>query len=441
MPNNKEIDIEKHGSGNAAAFLEDPEQIKKEIGKLKAVLECDNIAEGTWAIVNEEMAKHKRSYVKAVHHKGIWYDQKRELWTTNLFIKKEVNGKQIGENRKITSKTQKGLYDKLYEHYTHTGQIMTWQNVFENALPSICGRNGRVSDNTKQEHARLWNKYWKDAIGDSYIKDVSARDWRELLEKTVIKNDMTRKQFSNAVTILNHMMKFCLSRGILESNPIRDLIRLDYPYKPEVVTNTIKTEGLTAVQMDMIEEWCDLELERQRVEKVYIYTIKFNMIYGLRFGELAGLYWSDVDFENDSFTVCRQRCRQVRMNDDLTFEELQMQDIEHVKAYEENRTLPLSPEGRELLLRIMDLELSDTYVFPIRRNTYAEKIKKAAAYAGIDDPDKIRPHSLRAAAAGRAYRKSSDVKVVQSLLGHRNPEMTYKYIKDIDAFDSLKAIL
>jgi len=77
----------------------------------------------------------------------------------------------------------------------------------------------------------------------------------------------------------------------------------------------------------------------------------------------------------------------------------------------------------------------------IRRNTYSGKIKKAAAYAGVKDLDDIHPHTLRACAAGNAYRKSGNVKVVQSLLGHRNPEMTYKYIKNIDAFDSLKAIL
>lgn len=425
--------VAERDSFKAASLTEELKNQRKYIANLQFTLTYDNIDEASWTAISTLIKKEKHRFVDQIHTGSIWFQEGKALWVTKIRTEQ-------GE-KYIYCKTKAGMYDKLYELYGGPIESITMQMLFERTLPQIRGRNGRISDNTRQEYFRLWNKYWKDVIGNQKVNDITRAGWRMIFEDVVKENNLTKKQFSNAVAILNHMMKYCLERDLITANPIKDIVGLNFSFKPEAARNTIKTEGLNAEQVRKVLEWCDMEIERPRVEKVYVYAMRFNIIYGLRFGELCGLMWSDIDLDSDRFTVRRQRCRQVCMTDDLTFKELQMQDLDHVKAYEEDRTLPLGEEGRKLIDMVKALNLPGEYVFPVRRNTYSGKIKKAAAYAGVKDLNDIHPHTLRACAAGNAYRKSGNVKIVQSLLGHRNPEMTYKYIKNIDAFDSLKAIL
>ena len=281
------------------------------------------------------------------------------------------------------------------------------------------------------------------------MTSITAIEWRNLFSSVILENHMTKKQFGNAVTIINHIMTYCLGQGLILTNPIRDILHLQYPFQPDVPGTLVKTEGLSASQLTKIEEWCLAELERPNIEELYIFAMMFNMKYGLRFGELSGLKWTDVHFDENEFIVRRQRTRQVKMRDDLSFEELQMQDLEHVKAYEDARRLPLSGEAKDLLEKTKALGKSEEYVFPIRRGTYTEKIIRAVAFSkGIPAYDEngnrnpelngIHPHSLRVGVAGSLYQKTRNPKAVQYALGQRNHEMTDKYIKNLEVFDVLK---
>jgi len=73
---------------------------------------------------------------------------------------------------------------------------------------------------------------------------------------------------------------------------------------------------------------------------------------------------------------------------------------------------------------------------------YPMPVLMVAAYDenGVRNPrlKGIHPHSLRVGAAGSLYQKTKNRKAVQYALGHRNPEMTEKYIKNLEVFDELK---
>ena len=53
----------------------------------------------------------------------------------------------------------------------------------------------------------------------------------------------------------------------------------------------------------------------------------------------------------------------------------------------------------------------------------------------------VRTHSIRTTAATNLYRKCHNVKTVQALLGHNSPEMTNKYVKNLNAFEELKNVM
>lgn len=53
----------------------------------------------------------------------------------------------------------------------------------------------------------------------------------------------------------------------------------------------------------------------------------------------------------------------------------------------------------------------------------------------------IHPHSLRVTAGTSVFSKCNNIKVAQAFLGHTNPAMTNRYIKGLEEFNVLKAIL
>ena len=62
----------------------------------------------------------------------------------------------------------------------------------------------------------------------------------------------------------------------------------------------------------------------------------------------------------------------------------------------------------------------------MNRQTAHEMLKKAFLAAGLNG--KLATHSLRKSFAQRVYEESSDIYLVQELLGHRNVSTTQKYI-------------
>ena len=180
------------------------------------------------------------------------------------------------------------------------------------------------------------------------------------------------------------------------------------------------------------------------------------MEMGLRFSELAALTWEKVNYAERTLTVdCQAPLDYERSEDDpQTFINNGRQAIDHMKAYENPRVLYLTDEVIEILHKMEEFDKSlyespekgiekNARIFPegnFRYHTYNDKIKQAAEDIGLERDD-YRTHSLRATAATMLYRKCRDIKTVQYFLGHTTPEMTSKYIKQVEMVETLKKAL
>ena len=113
-----------------------------------------------------------------------------------------------------------------------------------------------------------------------------------------------------------------------------------------------------------------------------------------------------------------------------------------VKGGEVSRAVPVNADGRAAIEALIDWHrekygpLAPTRpLFPSRnkrgrvamnRQTAHEMLKEAFMAAGLNG--KIATHSLRKSFAQRVYEHSSDIYLVQELLGHKNVATTQKYI-------------
>ena len=113
-----------------------------------------------------------------------------------------------------------------------------------------------------------------------------------------------------------------------------------------------------------------------------------------------------------------------------------------VKGGEVSRAVPVNVDGRAAIENLIAWH-QEQYktiaparpLFPSRnkngsvamnRQTAHEMLKKAFTAAGLNG--KLATHSLRKSFAQRVYEESSDIYLVQELLGHRNVSTTQKYI-------------
>lgn len=241
--------------------------------------------------------------------------------------------------------------------------------------------------------------------------------------------------------VANKIITYCIRKRILSMNPIRDILQNDFPFKKEPAYHVIKAKPFTHAQQDKIVEWCHLQLQKSRTEKVYPLAILFNLRAGLRNGELTGLTWEDVDFDQNCIHIRRQRVLDCKMKDELCFSYSGMKITDHLKAYENNRDLPITPETMQILKTVKDYHFDDIQVFPMRYHTYNDKVKAAASYAGITDLKQVRTHSLRTSAASNLYELIKDKESCKAFMGHTDSSMTEKYLKGVDTYNSLVGLI
>jgi integrase len=161
---------------------------------------------------------------------------------------------------------------------------------------------------------------------------------------------------------------------------------------------------------------------------------------GLRRGELAGLRWHDIDFEQLTITVQRSLVDQI---------------VGRTKTEASQRPLPMDPRIATLLLQWRSVSKyvdSQDYIFATNSNRAGHKrgkqpvslakimqyyIQPTARRVGIKK--KIGWHTLRHSFASSLHRNGEGIKVVQELLRHSSARITLDIYAHAVSADKRKA--
>ena len=153
-------------------------------------------------------------------------------------------------------------------------------------------------------------------------------------------------------------------------------------------------------------------------EKDMKYGIFFRLAIfsGARQGELLGLKWSDVDWENSQIHIQR------------TFNNQRWYDT---KTEASNREIDLGPAMMKALKswklacppNDLDLIFPNESGHPINHNNMVNRhFNPALKKAGIE---RIRFHDLRHTYASLLIEQGENIKYIQTLLGHSSPTVTW----------------
>jgi integrase len=259
------------------------------------------------------------------------------------------------------------------------------------------------SPNTRSDYRSVLNHHLNKTFGELRVESISSSRIERWRDEQVADHGMSRRNANKLLAILHGIFEHAVRKHGLLSNPIKeveklresyDAARFDF-YSPEDIRKLVACAG------------------DPQDGTIYL-TAGFS---GLRRGELIGLLWEDVDFENHSIRVWETVTRRER----------------GVPKSRKSRTVPMVEDvatalkllkGREHHTQPKDPvfvgEDDGTIDGSALRRRYVEDLDRAGLRF-------LRFHDLRHTFGSLAINSASIVQV-QAWMGHADIKTTMRYL-------------
>lgn len=328
-----------------------------------------------------------------------------------------ATGKQIFKS--VLGKTQAEVKEKLKraieenknidiikaEEYT-VGQ---WMDVWYETYCII-----RVRKSSHQTYRGYIDNHIKPYIGSIKLNKLTTLDLQRLYGKLlksgrIVRPEMVKdnpglssKSVRNVHNIISAAMDKAKAEKLISRNPADDCV---LPERQHIEMQTLAADELQAFFR---------EAKKSNLFEFY-YT---DLSTGLRRGEILGLKWTDIDFEEQTIRIRRQILRLEG--------EVQEAPLKTKNSY---RTISISQELAEVLKEKQKKEQGfSAYVFPSpitggprSPDALRSTLLRILERAGLQ---KIRFHDLRHTFATLALQNGVDIKTVSGMLGHYSAGFT-----------------
>ena len=189
--------------------------------------------------------------------------------------------------RELEKNINKGLEEgiKIYD-----AAHVTMNQLFDKFVESKCG----IKDSTLETYTRVYNKHIRDYIGSLRLSQVlpsTISSFYKQTEKRLHSNTM----IYHVDTVVKGMLDIAMKDRLIEYNPafgLRKELKADKPVK--------MTYALTLEQQrTFLEYLCSSENRYSQYKNLFM-VLSFT---GFRISEVSGLQWNNVDFDNHEIKV------------------------------------------------------------------------------------------------------------------------------------------
>lgn len=284
--------------------------------------------------------------------------------------------------------------------------LITAKTYYEVLLDWVNNKTD-VKIQTKQKYENLIENYLKeqfDTQKSMSLKEENFIDFFNTLEKQKVSTS-TRK------TLL-YIIKASILRGHSKNEmPLLDLSEIKFKSEKKEI------EILSKLEQSKLES--HILSTKLNIRKL---CILLTLYTGLRIGEVCGLKWENIDFENHALYV-KRTIQRVKCDDGIKKTKL----IESTpKSKSSIRKVPIPAFIVDLLKQYYtndkDFILSGStklYDPRLLENSFSRLIKKVGL-------KKIKYHALRHTFATRSIEAGVDIKTLSELLGHSTVDITLK---------------
>ena len=359
-------------------------------------------------------------------------------WTDDDGQRHSVYAETLLGLRKKEEEVLKDSLDKvkLKTDYTINSYFKIWRRV----------KSG-VRETTINTYLRVYDRYIQSDFGNTKLEDLNYSRLVMFYKDLIENHGIGVSTVDNINVILSMILNVALRDGVIRTNPcIGAMKELKHQYSGTVK----KVNALTRAEQTLLEEF----LTRPGVYNSLSPLITVMLYTGIRVGELGGLKWSDIDFENN----------EIHINHTLIYESKTKggkseYSLNPPKTRTSERCIPMNIKVREALIeeknrqKIKGIKCAicvDGYTnfvfladsgkpFDYKKLNHRldriseaidNEIKRKGSIYGLTSFPHVHSHMLRHTFATRMREAGADMKATSDIMGHHEVDITLNTYTD-----------
>lgn len=315
-----------------------------------------------------------------------------------------------------------------------------------------------LKETTKGTYRYMYLHHIHDTFGKRKIADVKYSDIKGFYYKLIIEKGLSATTVDHINTLLHPAFQMAVRDELIRSNPTDGVMK---EIKGSKFWEVEKRRALTITEQTNLMKF--VRSNREYTGWLPIITVLLGT--GLRVGEMLGLIWSDLDFENKTLSVTRT------MNDRPDGEGICKKRIQTPKTKASIREIPMVSEVIDAFLTEYELQkcigfceeeidgVSDFVFSNSAHMVYTDGAINRAFRQIVDDfndqekmlakqehrDPELLPyfscHILRHTFCSRLCENEPNPKIAQEIMGHSDIQTTLNIYAEVDKSVKKKAML
>lgn len=371
------------------------------------------------AFVQKQIEMRKRKEILEKHPYSIWKG-KDEFWHTYL---------PHGDGRKPIKKKAKVDIENVVIDYWGAKVLNSFKDRFCLWVErqQKCGR----SDNTISKYESDYRRFFEgDKIENTSIQDISDEEISEFITRLLKRKEIPYRALKAMFGYMNGIFEKARIDKVIESNPCQ---YVDLPIFKQFCTEqkpkTAKERTVSNEEKKLLINKLNVNYERNQAN-IARYAVELSLYTGMRVGELSGLKWEDINYEENTITICRSEKHNRKKN------EFYISSTKNDKI----RTFPLTEEIKDILVRVKKAEVRNgflsEFVFSdengrVHARKISECIRNMTMTKEFERTKSI--HAIRRTFNSNLRCNGVSATVAASLLGHTERVNEENYTYDVSS--------